>query len=280
MAHHFKKHIFELQEKRLLPKKKYFSSARFFTPYANPGEFYSTLGQALLLPEYNALIACSYTLTSLGHALFFLDSLTMGSNNNPQKELFHATIAMRLSLGLALMIPVHALTYNTELITRLVCSWLFSHKITTNNLNQEDEPTQEEAWDQTSLKHRLITAKNDALTSYHNLTDVTLGVLSPFTHCFEGVFSGLFHAGRACSYAVSFLTNLLIARFMHAMQDAYQTGVYGSLAFKTACLIPIQAGIDIVVNLTRLSTTGYNNLTGVGSRPATASPGSPLTTLQ
>ena len=278
MANHFKKHIFELQEKYLLPKKSYFSSARFFTPYANPGEFYSTLGQALFLPEYNALIACSYTLSSLGHILFFLDSLTMGSNNNPQKELFHATIAMRLSLGLALMIPVHALTYNTELITRLVCSWLLSHKTITNNLNQEYELTQEEAWDETNLKHRLVTAKNDALTSYLDLTDVTLGVLSPFTHGFEGVFSGLFHAGKACSYAVSCITNLLIARFMHAMHDAYQFGIYGSLAFKTACLIPIQAGIDIVVNLTRLITTGYDSLTGMGSRPDAASPGSPPTT--
>ena len=266
MVNHFKKHIFELQKEHLLPKQNYFSSARFFTPYANPGEFYTTLRQALLLPEYNALMACAFTLTSLGHVLFFLDSLSSGSGNNPQKELFHSTIAMRLGLGLALMIPIQALTYNTELMTRLVCSWFFSRETIASDFNQEDEETQQDAWHKANLEHRLFTAQNDAMRPYDNLTDGILGVLSPFTHSLEGLFYSLLYAGRACSYAMSCLNNVLIARFMHAMQDAYQSGVYGSLAFKAACLIPIQAGIDIVVNLARLTTTDYNS-------PASASSG-------
>ena len=112
-----------LTKNGLLPDNRYITAQRFTSHYRNTGEFYQGITAIAYMPIINGISACVYAMRAVWATLRALGNLLIlkpGYTANAVMDLgFHSM----LTIGLAVMAPIHALTSSLELLTRTISSW-------------------------------------------------------------------------------------------------------------------------------------------------------------
>jgi hypothetical protein len=249
--------IAELQENQLLPNSKYISRARFLTHYENTKEFWEDgFGNIIVAPLFNTLVATYYTLNAVWATLRAVGNLLILKPVAAGEALYDFGTCITLTVALAAMAPIHALTAAIELLTRTASSWF-----TGAEPQEQWNPSLEERFAH-EMKHfrSLLPTKNylnssKFFRSHENVTSFLSSVYSPVgTFLGSGLFS-LDQAFKAVISAIDCLANLAICKPQHALDALGYVGIHTSLAIALALMAPVNALVYGIACITRLGST-------------------------
>ena len=244
-----------LQDEGILPNWNYLHSSRFTAPYEHIGAFWEEVRSPVVLPIINGLYAVYYALRAVWSALSALSSLCIFRPGEAIDASLDFGVHISLAIALGVMAPVNAIIQSVELLTRIIASW-FSADETTSDLSLLSFT---EKWRRATLGLETIVfsetyfSKERFFTPYQDVGHFFKNLTHPFSITIETTLMTLSQMLDALNHSLDCLGYLLIGRPKHAREAFIDLGVDLSLIASLAFMIPINAIIETIVCITRLS---------------------------
>ncbi|EHL30054.1 hypothetical protein [Legionella drancourtii] len=241
----------------LLPDNNYLSTKRFFTQYENSVQFESGILKIGVLPIINGLAACMYGAAAIWATMRAVGNLLILKPGHALDAFVDCSTNLSLSLLIAVMAPIHALTDSVELLTRIITSW-FIGKEPQDNLSKLGLPAKISA-ESNHYNHLLLSStyfqESRFFSPYKDVTSFLGQLISPANAFIETGFSSLSQALKAVISALNGIANVIICKPKHALEDFSDLGVHLSLSFTLAVMTPINTLIESLALLSRLGST-------------------------
>ncbi|RUR11672.1 type IV secretion protein Dot [Legionella sp. km772] len=246
-----------LSDNGLLPDNHYLAAKRFTRPYSNQGEFYYGIATIAYVPIVNGLSACVYamravwaTMRALGNLLILKPGYTVDAVRDAG---FHSL----LTIGLAVMAPINALTSSLELLTRTIASWFSGEEpiADLSPLSFSARSAQESEQYKTLLPSSSYFKGSRFFTPYQDALQCLGQLAAPVASGVSSGFSSLYQAAHAISAAINGLSNLVICKPRHALENVRDCSIHASLALSLAVMAPINALVEGLAFISRLGAT-------------------------
>lgn len=254
---HYRQILNELFESRLLPGKRFIAAERYFKPYENENSFYTGI---LLIPYFSIMVGISF----MNYALHAVWATLRAVGNLLILKPDHATAAMvdvgfysLLTIALAVMAPIHALAHAFKALTRTISSW-FMEQEPTNGLTElsfvETAAIKIKHVDDL-LPSSTYFKSSRFFSPYGDAFDCIQQFARPIGTTARSIFHILNNALAAIYSAIKGLTNILICKPKHALENWRDCGVYTSIIFSLALMAPVNALVEALAFVCRLATT-------------------------
>lgn len=269
----YREEINYLMEIGLVPSKDYIAPERFITHYADTTQFWGGLSAVAFLPIINGLGACYYAARTMWATLRAIGNLLILKPGLAGEAITDAGFGLTMSICLAVMAPIHALTQSIEVITRTISSW-FVGKENVENLSENGLLTEFV----TNVKPyqragKLFSAnyfnKSRFFSTYEGAFDCLAQMASPITTIFTTGYYSLSEACSGVNSAIECLANLLICKPGHALENLRDLSVHFSLAIGLAVMTPINALVESIAFISRLGSTWVSACTSPEDKHST-----------
>lgn len=241
----------------IVPNASYVGVKRFFSPYTGTNDLYNSLGPIVKYPIITALYSINYAIKAVWATLRAVGNLLILKPKAASTAFNDLCVGFTLSMTLAVMTPIHALTHAIEVLTRMATSWFSG---------------QESRSDLTPFKNRLDEVINRFSTSsllpnannikeakfFEHCDDVFeffVAMFFPFGRLINGGVLSLLYALQSVSEATNFLANIAICKPRHAKECLENLGIHFTLSLSFALMAPINALIYEIAFMTRLGAT-------------------------
>ena len=257
----FKNEIEQLVNNDYLPGANYWSSNRYIKPYKDTGMFWNGVLSVVKMPLLNTVLAFEYALLSIWAIVRAIGNLLIIKPSYAMDAAYDVSTYATLSIALAIMAPIHALTYSVEILTRLVTSW-FSEKATDNATNDASPNLTYEArfFNTYHLFNQFLPSatyieENKFIDPHENVLSFLYSAAFPFILMGFNGFYALTEALLLMINATECLTNLLIAKPQEALVNVQDMGIDLSLSISLALMTPINGMVGAIAFITRLGST-------------------------
>ncbi|MDR3503360.1 MAG: type IV secretion protein Dot [Legionella sp.] len=250
----------ELTKNGLLPDSNYLSPQRFTNHFADSVEFWSHIGISCGLPLVNSLATCYYAARAVWAVMRAVGNLLILKPRYMAEALDDVGSNITLGICVAVMAPIHALTNAVELLTRLIASWFVGEE-PRENLSQRGfigKFSKEIDKHPTTLPSAAYFKSTRFFAPYNDAVNLIGQFFSPVVITVESGFDSLVHAAKAVTAAIDLITNIVICKPRHALEDVRDLGVHFSLSLSLAIMTPINAIAEGLAFITRLLSTWVN----------------------
>lgn len=242
-----------------LPKPDYFRDQRFTTGYETPADFWEGVENIPALPILNGLNAIWESLKAVWATMRAVGNLLILHIGDANAAIKDAGVHATLAIALAAMAPIHALTSSVELLTRTISSWFVSDEdfmgSSIKQLFTTEINDMKSLGGQAILPNQSYFNKDRFFKPYKSSGEFLWATAAPITTGLQtGAFS-LLYTLVAVHSAIKCITNLVIYKPNHALEDLRKLGVYTTLAVSLALMTPINALVEGIAWITRLGTT-------------------------
>lgn len=253
-----------LTKNQLFPDSDYFKPERFTKPYANTKEFYEGIMTIPCLPIANGVAACFYAIRTVWAALRAIGNLLILKPGFAGEATQDLGVYGVLTLSLAVMAPINALVTTLELLTRIISSW-FSGKESVEDLSKLDYKTQ---WTTEAEKYKRFLPsttyfnRERFFSPYKNVFDCLGQLAAPIISPVQSSVGFLQQALTAIFFAIDGISNLVIGKPQHALQDFRYCSIHTSLSLSLAVMTAINPVIEAAAFLSRLGSTWFQACMG------------------
>lgn len=257
----FQTELYKLRQHQLLPNKSYISRSRFTSHFENSGDFWVQLGKTVGLPIVNALYAFAHAVSALWSLLRAVGNLLIVKPKFAGDAFGDMRGHFVLSLGLAVMAPIHVLTFPLEVLARTLTSWFVGEEpvedLSRQTLFQKFSQIINEHPETLPSKVYFTGQGNNSrfFSPYQSAWAPIAQFVSPITIIFKSALHAITQALEAVLSTINLVTNLLICKPRHALEDLRDVTVGSSLAIALALMTPVNALVEAGVFVTRLGTT-------------------------
>lgn len=241
----------------LLPDNNYLSTKRFLTQYENSVQLGDGLLKIGFFPIINGLLTCFYATKAIWATVRAVGNLLILKPGYALDAFFDCSANLSLSLLVAVMAPIHALTGSVELLTRIITSWFIGQE-PQDDLSKLGLSAKINA--ESNHFNDLLPSSNYFRSSrffspYKNVTSFIEQLSSPVVTLFKTGYSSLNQAVNAVISALDGIANAIICKPRHALANLSDLGVHLSLSFVLAVMAPINALVESIAFISRLGST-------------------------
>lgn len=247
----------DLFANEVLPDKRFIAGERYFKPYQNTNEFYKGIECIISRPIINGLASMIYALHAVWATLRAVGNLLILKPAYAKAAMVDVGFYSLLTIALAVMTPIHALAASFEVLTRTISSWFMGQE-PIDDLTQfsfvetaanEIEEVEDLLPSSTYFKSsRFFSPYKDALDCIQQFAS-PIGTTTRTTHHI------LAKALAAIFSAINGLTDIVICKPKHALEDWRDCGIYTSIAFSLALMAPVNALVEELAFICRLGST-------------------------
>jgi hypothetical protein len=263
----YQKELDFLTKYEMFPTESYIAVTRFINVYNNTEAFWNGLGSIAIMPIANGLGACYYALRAIWATLRAIGNLLILKPGDALDSIKDAGFHLTMTICLAVMAPIHALTYTVELLTRTVSSW-FNQILPVESLKLEENPSLLESFKNQAAqytKNMLPSAQYFRaarfFTPYKDAVSCLAQMASPFVMPVLTAYSSLSEALSGVTSALECIASLLIAKPKDALNNLKDMSIHFSLAVSLAVMTPISFFVEGIAFLTRTGSTWYSACT-------------------
>lgn len=241
----------------MLPNSNYLSPQRFAAHFPDSADFWSHLALTAGLPIVNGLATCYYAVRAVWALIRAVGNLLILKPRYVAEALDNAASNIALSLCVAVMAPIHALTNSVAVLTRLIASWFIGEE-PTENLSQRGlikKFSKEINKHATMLPSSSYFKNSRFFAPYDDAVDLIGQGFAPVGIALQSGFYSLVQAANAVTDAINLLTNIAICKPRHALQDTRNLSVHFSLAVGLAVMTHINALVEGLSFFSRLLST-------------------------
>ncbi|KTD79432.1 hypothetical protein [Legionella waltersii] len=254
-------------DNNLLPTKSYIAVKRFTEKYENTGKFWDGIGSIAIDPIFNGLTACYYALRAVWATLRAVGNLLVLKPGDALDAIKDAGFHLTMSICLAVMAPIHALTNAVELLTRTVSSW-FRKSLPVESVESAENPSYLEQFAEQAGQYtrNMIPSASYFGASrfflpYKDANKCLAQMASPFVMMGLTGFNSLYEAYSGVNSALECIANLLIGKPKEALKDLKDLSIHFTLAVSLAVMTPINFLVEGIAFLTRTGSTWYSACT-------------------
>lgn len=240
-----------------LPNNQYLSTPRFTPPYQNTRELFQGVGLIACWPILNGISVCIHAMKAVWAALRAIGNMLILKPSHTVNALKEVCFHSMLTVALAVMAPIHALTYSLELLTRTISSW-FTEEESVADLSKLNYAAK--SFEETQKYKSLLPSSNyfkgsRFFSPYQDALQCLGQLAAPATSGISSGLGSLYQAVYAVSSAISCIMNIAICKPKHALEDLRDCSIHTSISLSLALMAPVNALVECLAFISRLGST-------------------------